>query len=108
MPERVPADAIAEASVSPGFADMVLLDRVLVIGPASFRIDEQSILFCAVIALTMREEGLHESRIKGDPVPGILRLHIGAFSMDHAALNKQGAVLEIQVRPFQRHDLACP
>jgi hypothetical protein len=47
----VPADSIAETGVLAGRANMVLLDRVLMIGSICFWIGEQPILLRVVIAL---------------------------------------------------------
>src|ERR1051326_1480042 len=104
----MPANSIAETSFLASLADMVLLDRVLVIGPTGFGIRKQPILLCPVIALSMSKQDFHESRIDGNAVPGIFRLNVRHLSVDHAPLNEQGAVLEIEIRPLQRHDLACP
>ena len=53
-----------------GFTNMVLLDRVLVIGPIGFRIGEKPVLFGAVIPLDQFEQ--LEKRLTGAGVDFIL------------------------------------
>jgi hypothetical protein len=44
VPERMPTDIAADSGCNPGFPDMLLLDLLLMVGPARDRVSEQPAL----------------------------------------------------------------
>jgi hypothetical protein len=102
----MPANSIPKPSIPSRFANVLLLDGLLVIRFAGLGIRKEPSLRSWIILCPILEQNVNKRRVKRNSIVRVFRLNVGNPAMDSAALNQKGPVSEVQVRPPKRHDLA--
>ena len=106
--ERMPSDIATDSGRKPSFADLPLLNLLLVIGPPRNWIGEQPSLWRRERPFLVQHKSLDHRHIERNAIPRVLGLHVPFPAVNHAPLYQQRESREIEISPLRYNDFAYP